>query len=43
MADHASSMPRVTKTLLVSGRVYRLERPSQKSLMRRLRTIWRAR
>jgi hypothetical protein len=43
MADAAVSAPRLTKTLLLSGRVYRLERPAQKSLMRRLRSIWRSR
>ena len=44
MADHTSSAPRLTKTLLPSGRVYRLEgRHSHKSLVRRLRSIWRSR
>jgi hypothetical protein len=44
MADHASSAPRPTKTLLTSGRVYRLHgRRSQKSLIQRLRAIWRSR
>jgi hypothetical protein len=41
MAAFASSAPRLTKTLLPSGRVYRLERRSHKSLVRRLRSIWR--
>jgi hypothetical protein len=42
MAPHASSV-RLNKTLLASGRVYRLERRSNKSLMRRLRAAWRSR
>jgi hypothetical protein len=43
MAAHVSSAPRLNKTLLPSGRVYRLERRSNKSLMRRLRSVWRSR
>ena len=42
-AAHTASAPRLTKTLLPSGRVYRLERRSQKSIIRRLRSIWRSR
>jgi hypothetical protein len=44
MARPASSASRLTKTPLPSGRVYRLERRrSHKSLMQRLRAIWRVR
>jgi hypothetical protein len=43
MADAASSAPRSSKTLLVSGRVYRLERRPSRNLVRRLRLIWRSR
>jgi hypothetical protein len=44
MAVYAPTAPcSSTKTLLASGRVYRLERRPSKSLMRRLRGIWRAR
>ena len=42
MAPHASA-PRLNKTLLASGRVYRLERRSNKSFMQRLRSVWRSR